>query len=74
MQKRTLLFLATTLALAAPLPALAEKDPSRCAQLRRQLEIIDAQARKRASAQLDERRAVIVEEMTALRCSESASQ
>lgn len=74
MHMRTLPFLATAIALAFPLPAVAENDPARCAQLRRQLEIIDAQASKRASPQLEERRRVIVEEMTALRCAEAASK
>ncbi len=71
---RTLFLLATTIAVALPLPAMAEDDPVRCAQLRRQLEIIDAQLGKRPSAQLDERRRVLAEEMNALKCSAEASK
>jgi hypothetical protein len=47
---------------------MAKDNPDRCAQLRRQLEIIDSLLTKRPSPELTERRRLIVEEMTALKC------
>jgi hypothetical protein len=65
---KILLVLMTAIAVAVPYPAMAKDNPDRCAQLRRQLEIIDSLLTKRPSPELTERRRLIVEKMTALKC------
>jgi hypothetical protein len=54
---------------AVGFPALAERDPERCAKLRAKVERIDAQARQRSTTNLQLKRQKAVDEMHQLRCS-----